>query len=1561
MATLIPTASACYSLQLPPTEKDDRLNLNVRTGSASTLYNSMVFTHGGLTIGLEILHQTIQEINEIFYNRVNISNSKFKSYDKYLSGELFYLNLIERSWSRAIIDENSPRPKPRLFHQICSLHNCIYLFGGLGLPDHALNEGDQQQPQSNISLVPLNDLWEFDLEAMKWTLLDDGSNFEQDDAVPVPRFNHKMTVISSLSFVNKKDHFGIFIAGGKDKNSEPIYDNVLFDLVEKRYVGSQPFPLVASTGNKQKDEESGLSAFIANDQHYLNIDNNTSSIVNFVEEFEAQKPLQDKNVPATPGKRMESIIVYDSTKYDLQKGHNPLLSFKVGRKRIKHGKPLMLHRSDASQKRASVIPYNLSYPTGGLFGQNIVITGFLPDEYDISIFVYNKPTGKWSRLNIYCNHDYGSHRFWGGFAWQSHHKVVLIGNNLTSKTTSCVRFFTVMLTVSLPITNLLVSSELSTSRYHHDRDGNIVYHGDLYIKENHSNLDIPSRNNTTSPSSSNREDLTDSGSDHTPEVIPKQAPTIRNDDASIVTGSRARKKSMTSFSSDQSPTAVSFSEYVHYAAPKTTYTTIRSVFPPEAVTLGRNAFDRYGDLLSDFEMVSCNGDRIPVSSAVLMERWGRFFIQLLARGYVNAVDKFENDQALGLHDGQRLRSKTSQSNSSGSGDMPQLKLSLSESSSPPSDDQDPKKEEVRVSAENKSIKDVPQFRLPFQNYSSSTAESDECPKERGLGTSISSAVDPHQVLPRKASVSSSQSNASSLLTSHLQDIPPQLPLPEEQIPNVPAAPASYRSTSRKNSQDPSSPRSSLIHTLTALRNIPISRSPRDSPFSSPRPSISGPGGNGGSGNGITGMGGNNSGDLFSAPFPNLKPNFGKPPTGHSPPSNTGGIGPSSFGKKPFEIMGRSSEEKFDSFSSGASSFTRLSITAEEQDNRFSDDGSVSPPEFNKKRDGLFDNVLLNFDNIDNETFKMEPSLVPRKLYIPFTTVTVKAFCEYLYTGQIGNKWLLAPTLMDNLLISKFFRVPLLYDLISEILFGVIGRKEAYIISEARKLKTRYFALLLEANISVANDYVFPLDEYEGFLDSVDDGYLDITLLKKTSKNHADSVALSWKKKSVTSQHSHKPLEKQEKDDGEDDGTKTSSTSEEDEVDKEYALHYLEARDNPLPSVGPRSKSVFDRHAFSGINEDLDTDKQPEEEDNLDASITIEELVAPDSPVPSDYVIDLIFETATLVTDMKLLLRASNLKAMTTKFNKSKLETEAAMAQIAYQAAQMPHKQSNSTKEVQLPNIDTASVHQPVSPLPPSTPTVQSPKGTITKAMAASPVSKQSTEPVQQPGLSRSSSITNRSTPTRPPLSSQNSSIKEDSPVPPSSSTISLNTTKSASSLSRIASHTSLRALSSTLPFLSSNNNSNNNDHNSGIHTKRVERAATEGPYNDRQMGTDGISKTRSHNLVSRIPTGSSTVHKPSEKLQSSASSIKSSTKKHGFFHLGSSHKKKESPSSIGSGGSGGGGGADDAVSIFSAAPKLERTNGGNSDNVSINSDSSSKTTATATLRKKFGLLSSFKR
>ena len=377
-----------------------------------------------------------------------------------------------------------------------------------------------------------------------------------------------------------------------------------------------------------------------------------------------------------------------------------------------------------------------------------------------------------------------------------------------------------------------------------------------------------------------------------------------------------------------------------------------------------------------------------------------------------------------------------------------------------------------LSSAHKPQKDVPQFRLPFQDSSESVnrEEGSDCSKDRKTGgSSVSTAIDPHHVMPRKNSTSSFQSNSSSLLTSHLQDIPPQLPLPDEQIPAVPAAPVSYRSASRKNSQDHSSPRSSLIHTLTVLRNIPVSKSPRESPFSSPRPSMSGPSGG--------------SADLFSSPFPSLKANYGKPP--------------SNLRKKSYDMNDGTIESSLDSFSSGKSSMAKVSSVPGE--NPDSDESSIGFQEFNKNPISMFDNALLNFDNIDSENFRMEPSLIPRKLYIPFMTLTVKAFCEYLYTGQIGNKWLLAPTLMDNLLISKFYRVPLLYDLISEILFGVIGKKEAYIIGEARKLKARYFKLLRGANIPIDSNYEFPMDEYDGFLDTVDDGYLDITLLKKLRK------------------------------------------------------------------------------------------------------------------------------------------------------------------------------------------------------------------------------------------------------------------------------------------------------------------------------------------------------------------------------------------------------------------------------------------------------------------------------
>ncbi|KAG2734509.1 hypothetical protein G9P44_002515 [Scheffersomyces stipitis] len=1577
MSTLIPTSSACHNLQLPHTEKDDRLNLNVRTGSSSTLYNSLVLTSGGLTIGLELGDTTIEEIYTTFRQKVSSSVMKFKSLDKYLSGELFYLSLIDKVWSRVPYnrDTDGPRPKPRLFHQICALNNCVYLFGGLVIPEDA-NPTSEDDTTIKDFLVPCNDLWSFNLESNKWRLLSDGSEYETNRAIPQPRFNHKMTTINSLSFVNKKDHYGIFIAGGKDGNSNPIYDNAVFDLVENKYVGSEPIKLKTTTGNVEKDSKSGLDNIVANDKHELNVDYNNSMIVTFTEDIDHQhhQQINDKGKIHHEYRKStsqeQSFIIYTPTIDKSQdQNNNPLVSFRAGRK-IHNGKPLPMHRKKLFTNGQNsegptidrrglnhTIPFNLRYPTGGLFGQNIVITGFLPGDFDISIFIYNKPTGKWSRLNIFCNHDYGSHRFWGGFAWQSHHKVVLIGNYLTSRTTSSIRFFTVMITVSLPITNILASSELAGG-HHHGPDGRRIPHRRVRLSNasenasNRKNIEEELSDESTSSSSL----LRHTDDDDYDEGITSSSPEVLTEEEFLKKTSDRRPSSISQASDKTSPTAISFSEYVHYAAPKTNFTSIRSVFPPAAITLGRNAFDRYGDLISDFELVSCNGDRIPVSLIVLMERWGRYFIQLLARGYVSAVDKFESDQALGVYNSDKQRLRTSKSGGSGSSGSShsvasnKLKSSMvkfnslssdgvhsvSESTKSNSSKEESAKDKYYISLpvpQSKApAKDVPQFRLPFQDGANSSHsslketnkepsnpleqnESEASPEgptavdinrtDSNIGPSVAlndgavvsssqTAVDPHSIaIPRKDSVSSF-SSSNSLLASQLQDIPPQLPLPSDQIPGIPAAPASFKSsTSRKGSQDLGSPRASLIHTLTALRNIPISKSPRESPFASPRASVSA--------QGASVVGG---GDLYSSPVPNLRPGRFSPTSEVMGRSKSIDYSLSAFNEEsaeqgnktePSQEMER--EQKNASLSSTHSE--ALSATSSGRDSNDDDFSGASEADLlsqackaAKESHGMFDNALLNFENLDAATFTMEPSLIPRKLYVPFPSITLKGFCEYLYTGQVGNKWLLVPTTLDNLLMSKFFKVPLLYDLISEVLFGIIGRKEAYIVKEGNRLKRKYFNALEEMGKSYDNSFKFPLNEYEGFMDTVDDGYLDIALLKKTSKTHQSSSVVSMsRRRRYQAEHgnSRRPStateltepdeeaedenevdDEKEKEKEESQGSnlhsesaedssdrKTTSTSEDDGIE----LGFLNVHERNSTTVGPRSKSVFDRsntvyndffqHAYEQAHAGDDNGEKA-------VGLTIEQLVSPDSDIPNDYVIDLVYEASSIVTDLKLMLRAANVRLMNKILNQSRVEVEAEIERL-----------KNSQMESDLEDSDDGGISTSKA-----TDNFVAPKAhTSVSASANASTGSKLSSPV--PALDGDSSFV-------PPSLAH----MDLNPSTSASSLVSSGSSKAPKDLEKMKSNISFRTVGSLTPFKHSKTE-NKIGGNKDI-DKRFSKL----------MKKDEKLRTKEGLLKKKVMSKSST--SLNEIGQSTASSImsKSTTqpkKHHGLFHR--SHKKKDTDDS----------------------------------------------------------------
>lgn len=1342
MSTTI-TLSACYSLQLPPNERDDRLNLLVRTGLALTLYNSLVMVHGGLTVGLELIDMSIEELTLMFNAKVALPVFKNKAIEPYLLGEFFHLNLLERVWLRVPVADGAPKPAPRLFHEMSAINNCAYIFGGLVLVDGAL--------------VPSNDLWRFNLETSEWTCLHDGRGWETDPVIPAPRYNHKLTPINSLPFVGRSNHYGLFIAGGKSSQLTPLFDNHLFDLVNNCYCGDAHLYLRMTTGDPTRDAHYHLDAAAHVDGGGdVNIDYTDLVILSVADEAEthsAPAPLPASTQASVAlshrhhhhHRHHPSILVYTPTKSEVTDApdvqFNPLISFHLG-KHIRHGKPLPLYKRKSGEEgpllatvglpppasinlvlrsgnrtppgpvgdpttilqapphkqRAVHIPYNLRFPTGGLFGQNLVLAGFLPGEIDILVFIYNRPTGKWLRLNVFCSHDYGLHRFWGGFAWQSHHKVVLIGNQTTLRTTSLIRYFTVMVTISLPVTNLLASSELAKleqGRLLTTSFTEMPRYGDASeeIRRGLSGRGLGDGDGFSSGGLSHAESVTESDDWSLLSCSSDEERASSESDGVAEPGKTSRRAS--------GADPISFLEYVHYAAPKANFGKIRLVFPPAAITLGRNAFDRYGDMISDFEIVSCQGDRIPVLLRVLTERWGRYFISLLARGYVTAVDRFELERHLEIAQGNtHLRSSKTGSTVL----LEKTKLSISTT-----EDEDPTLAPTQllhhltipVPSQPKA-KDVPQFRLPFQ---------DTLPK----AASDTQLIGEQPPVPERRELAALA--LSLLLALHLLALPAQAPVPLEPIPQVPAT-TLFRSNSRKNLAAEGyqgSPRGSLLHTLTTLRNIPTSKSPRDSPFASPRALVL------------------LQGDL--APGMSLWTNRQR--RSHSI-DGSDVASPRRWDEK-FPLM-TSSTPLISSGLDGAplarTDLTRTDLSlallgplkgfyelsSSEQGQELYDEEDPRNP-----GDNYFANLLLAFDADDD--FHLEALLIPRKLYLPFSLASIKLFCEYLYTGQVGNKWPFWPVAMDILCIARFYKVPLLYDLILEVLFGVIGHKELYVLKQAKRIKRKYLKLADETGTAVPLP-VFPLDDFDGFIDTIDDGYLDIALLKKNSRVNKRRKSSSWGVPAPPStrgelisldevlmtpvelsfpslaseappSESYTPrqnraLGKQSPDTVSpntlislpsglpesatdepvspttttghaDDSTMTSRdmshasapttgastdapTSPEelpyaldDSDTAQFGLSYLQTNEfAQLGPQNPRSKSVFDQGpaalglATLGLLED----------ESAALSQTLESLVSPDSDVPADIVLDIIYEVAVIVMDIKLLLRAKNCREMT---------------------------------------------------------------------------------------------------------------------------------------------------------------------------------------------------------------------------------------------------------------------------------------------------------------------------
>lgn len=925
MAPLLPSESVSYVLKFPNDSQDQRLNLNTRTGAGSTYTNSTIIIHGGLTIGLELHEISIKEFHHALQQYFTINNNIATNIFNYLSNEIFYLHIITKEWKRVEIPDspNVLKPCPRLYHSITFHSNHIYIFGGLCL-----------NPENNKDFTVTNDLWDFDTESNTWSCL--GSNFKNVS----PRLG------ATLSFVNVNSEIPtLLISGGRDQNDEKLDYIDSFNLLTKQF----------STRFNLNSKEPSFD-FNSSDYDDSSIDPKFS------------KPFKDDGFSKYCCHELNFILTDNSSSdnnlylYSEAKKLNPIISL-----------PLIENSTGSrfnppSGKNPSSIPSDLFYPSGGIFGSNIIVSGHNLNASTYQVFLFNIPSGKWTRLNTKTksNTEAG---FWKCFSWPSHHKLILLGSKDFIFPT--IQKFDLLVTLGLPITNIFHAFQSKTKK-------------------------------------------------------PFKSTTSNNSEAT------------------KSSKSTSFEAYSNYIAPTTKISSIRSVFPSHAVTLGRNAFERFGSSLGDFDFMSADGDKVPVSLVVLRKRWGRCFDMLFSKGYCRAVHELENQQDGGasLPNDDNLNDELNSLN----------------------------KKSVKLPPNRLFTSEVPQFRLPFQ----------DSPKHLGISGNNSKPGS------RKASVvsgSSINSGASSSIYANLDHHQQAIAFKADLLPPLTDAPTDSLPMLDK------SPRSSnLANSTNSLFKTPI-QSLRDSP----RGSVSG--------NSISSTLNSSPSGSFNAVNPQVKVKDLKYPVNNL--NKRSAVAQVLTRATSFQNSSGTPETPLSKVSTSNST-----STSPLEASMVSEEGAA--PEQEPVANSDLDEIL---DDIEEHGLDIEPLLIPRCLYLPFSTTTVSAFAEFLFTGQLGDKWLLAPTTLDVFLIAKFYEVPLLYDLISEALYAIIGKKEDWLIKEYGKLLKDYDNRL---KVIFKNDeqkiqqffhnhhHVKELfDSIESLLNSTDDGYLNLNLFRKESKS--DSI------------------------------------------------------------------------------------------------------------------------------------------------------------------------------------------------------------------------------------------------------------------------------------------------------------------------------------------------------------------------------------------------------------------------------------------------------------------------
>ncbi|TID22543.1 hypothetical protein CANINC_003318 [Pichia inconspicua] len=836
---------------------------------------------------------------------------------------------------------------------------------------------------TNNQFEILNDVWRFDTIDKIWKCY-----FPNGNDIIIPRYDHISFVLDSCElFEASMIHPGLCFAGGANLENGPISQLQLLDIFDEK---SSPYTLDGLTEFQYCDGE------VLCKHKSVNLRKSTNSV----------------SVGSCPVSNDSRLVAFDKTS-DVGK-FEPFIVFDESSagSRLNH-----------SDDFDSTDVNSISFPDMGVFGDCAIVCGYSEQEMKMLSYVHNIKSGNWTKLHISCLHKVYSHRLTRGFVWESHHKLAFLGSMNMAESSGSIDYFENLVIMSLPFTNF--------------------YSIQPAIKMKKSRTNTPGSSGSSILSGKNEADVQLMALTHVDakkrfDSVISGISTLsqnRNNNSSNTLPNLAGTSNSNIHTHNTTPLQHSndhsggFAGYAYHVAQQIQINSIRSVLPPYAIAIGKSAFERYNSL-SDFDLLCSDGSIISVPLALCRRRWGDGFDELFSGAYAKA---FIEGKAHDL--------MSSSASTCGSGDSYETSSILS-----------------------KVAMATPYFRYPFQEkgenatsqynnpYSPFHMHRLDASPNRGLMKSAST-TSRHQSLStaplnraslslslsfsrRNSATATSQSRHHSFSNHESRRGSSQILPSRRNSLNITVGQASRRGSALSRTSflsSSSNSSNSNSKSLSSMKSRSLTdqlheTSPRSSSGALPISPVS------------TGSRHTNQNHHEAPCFVNV--NFNKRNTPRNDEMSKESIAPNDIVDNSIDL---------DDYNEVLKKLEELDLTdipAPTPMPTVLPDGEtpMNTKENNETIRRTTDEKLAELVYGDNSEVEIDINKfnslrLPRRLYLPYPSDTVRAIVEYLYSGQIGANWKFFPTGIQLLFATKQLNIPLLYDLVLELFFVTLGTIE----------------------------------------------------------------------------------------------------------------------------------------------------------------------------------------------------------------------------------------------------------------------------------------------------------------------------------------------------------------------------------------------------------------------------------------------------------------------------------------------------------------------------------------